>query len=150
CPERGVLATFFNNRGPAGGNRREAAADVYSGAVAEAGDPMIHPDTRGIHRHEEDVSAEQPEAQEDARLPHSHAHPSWTATVGSAPGQGPRAARSLRVAMAPERRRGILRRGTDVRRVVRTGKRGSGTLMVVYVAPGGRLARAAFVCGRRV
>ena len=52
--------------------------------------------------------------------------------------------------MAPERRRGILRRGTDVRRVVRTGKRGSGTLMVVYVAPGGRLARAAFVCGRRV
>ena len=52
--------------------------------------------------------------------------------------------------MAPERRRGILRRGADVRRVVRTGKRGSGTLMVVYVAPGGRVTRAAFVCGRRV
>jgi ribonuclease P protein component len=52
--------------------------------------------------------------------------------------------------MAPERRRGILRRGTDVRRVVRTGKRGSGNLMVVYVAPGGSLARVAFVCGRRV
>jgi large subunit ribosomal protein L34 len=35
------LATFLNNPQLAVENRREAAADVYSGAVAEAGDPWF-------------------------------------------------------------------------------------------------------------
>lgn len=37
-----------------------------------------------------------------------------------------------------------------MRGVIRSGRRATGKLMVVYVVPGDRLTRAAFVCGRRV
>ena len=37
-----------------------------------------------------------------------------------------------------------------MRGVIRSGRRATGKLVVVYVVPGDRLTRAAFVCGRRV
>ena len=52
----------------------------------------------------------------------------------------------LRDPPSPER----LRRGSDFRRVMRTGRRLAGTRMVLYVAPREGQVRAGFISGRRV
>lgn len=94
---------------------------------------------------EADVSAQQPQAEEDTWVSLANEDPRRPADPGQAAGQRPRRALGLIARAGPS-----LLRSADFRSALERGARAAETRVLVYVRPSGQDTRAGFVCARHV
>jgi ribonuclease P protein component len=116
--------------------------------------PLTGPNPRTGKRHEADLPAEQPEAEEDPRVPRPHEDEGRPARTEAAAPEGPEADRGLTEASVPPpalRPKERLRAAGDFRRVFRRGVRLDGPLFgLIAVVNGRTYSRLGLAASRRI